>query len=85
VTGQSDAAAERSYHEPAAAAASAGPVVEVAPGVFKLRVVADLEAEVARLKAALLEAGAALDKAAADLARLEVENRALSAWVAQQT
>lgn len=63
MTGQSDAAAERSYHEPAAAAASAGPVVEVAPGVFKLACVAKLEAEIARL---------------------EVENRALRAWVEQQ-
>lgn len=63
---QSDAAAERSAHVTRGAAAPAptrSPVVEIAPGVWKLRVVVDLEAEIARLQA---------------------ENTALRAWVAQQ-
>lgn len=50
MTGQRDAAAERSAGEPAREGAE-WPVVEVAPGVWRLRAIVEMEAENERLRA----------------------------------
>ena len=57
-TGQSNAAAERSYHAPEADGAAAGPVVEVSRGVFQLRAIVERDAKIARLRDALERAPA---------------------------
>lgn len=54
--GQTDAAAERTAHvargapDVLSAYAGAGPVVEVSPGVWTLRAIAERDAEIARLR-----------------------------------
>lgn len=74
MSGQSTAAAERSYHAPAEREGTvSGPVVEVSPGVFQLRAIVERDAEIARLRRELGRAAEELRAAAALIQRMVAE------------